>query len=71
MCTQAFHKGENTMRRLQKRNSGQGLIEYALIVSLVAITLLVILTTLGETASGGLLGNVQTAVETVEAKMSK
>ena len=55
------------MRRLQKRNSGQGLIEYALIISLVAITLLVLLTTLGETASGGLLGNVQTAVESVES----
>lgn len=48
------------MSRSLKRKSGQGLLEYALIIALIAIVAVVALTGVGETVNEGLYGNIST-----------
>jgi Flp pilus assembly pilin Flp len=46
------------MRSSQKRKSGQGLVEYALILALIALAAVVALTGIGDSVNEGLYGNI-------------
>lgn len=52
------------------RKSGQGLVEYALIVALLALVSVLALTNLGSSVNDGLLGNIQTNLDTAETKIT-
>jgi pilus assembly protein Flp/PilA len=47
----------NSLKRFWKEESGQGLVEYALILFLIAIVVIVALTTLGQKANN-VLNNI-------------
>jgi pilus assembly protein Flp/PilA len=60
-------KEENTVRKLLRRirqRKGQSLVEYALILALVAIVVIAALTTLGQSASNK-MNTVSTTMEGV------
>jgi pilus assembly protein Flp/PilA len=51
----------NTLKRFWVEESGQGLVEYALILFLIAIVVIVALTTLGKKANN-VFNNIQAAI---------
>lgn len=51
----------NSLKRFWKEESGQGLVEYALILFLIAIVVIVALTTLGK-KTNNVLANVGAAL---------
>ncbi len=52
------------LKRLNRR-SGQGLVEYTLVISLVAIALLVVLSLVGQLIRDNYLGNFQRVADSV------
>jgi len=61
-------KGE--FMKKASRKSGQGLVEYALIVALLALVSVLALTNLGSSVNDGLLGNIQTNLDSAETKIT-
>lgn len=49
---------------MKKNKTGQGLVEYVLLVSLLALVTLASLTAVGGTISGGLFSNISSNLET-------
>ena len=58
---EASHRMLNSIKRFWKDESGQGLVEYALILFLIAIVVIVALTTLGK-KTNNVLANVGAAL---------
>ena len=58
---EASHRMLNSLKRFWKEESGQGLVEYALILFLIAIVVIVALTTLGK-KTNNVLTNVGAAL---------
>ncbi len=52
-----------------RQKSGQGLVEYVLIVALLALVSVLALTNMGQTVNDGLLSNIRTNLETAENKI--
>jgi Tfp pilus assembly protein FimT len=62
-----YQTGGNMKKNRQK--SGQGLVEYVLIVALLALVSVLALTNMGQTVNDGLLSNIRTNLETAENKI--
>jgi pilus assembly protein Flp/PilA len=58
---EASHRMLNSLKRFWKEESGQGLVEYALILFLIAIVVIIALTTLGK-KTNNVLTNVGAAL---------
>ncbi|MDA8144514.1 MAG: Flp family type IVb pilin [Thermaerobacter sp.] len=56
-----FYKLAESLRRVRQREEGQTLVEYALILALIAIVVIGIVTILGHTASS-VFNNVNNAI---------
>jgi len=52
------------------QKSGQGLVEYALIIALLALVSVLALTNMGQTVNDGLLKNIQTNLDKAEQKIT-
>lgn len=57
------------MKMRKKSNSGQGLIEYALLAALIALVSVAILTGMGSTINSGLYGSISGNLTTVEGNI--
>ena len=56
-----FYKLAESLRRVRQREEGQTLVEYALILALIAIVVIAIVSALGHTASS-VFSNVNNAI---------
>lgn len=64
-----LRRKENNMKR-KNQKSGQGLVEYVLLVALLALVSVMALTATGQTVGEGLLGNIQTNISAAEQKIN-
>lgn len=52
------------------QKSGQGLVEYALVIALLALVSVLALTNMGQTVNDGLLKNIHTNLDNAEQKIT-
>lgn len=51
------------MKKIRRKISGQGLVEYALVIALLALVSIAALTGMGSTVSEGLFGGISTNLD--------
>ena len=56
--------------RVYSGKKGQGLVEYVLVVALIALVAVATLTSMGQTVQTGLLGNIQTNLEDANSSIT-
>lgn len=56
---------------MKRNKSGQGLVEYVLIIGLISLVCIAIMTSMGGTISGSFYGNISSNLDEVTARVTK